>query len=67
MEFVRYNDGNTTQWVQTIVRNTSTMPLNFPVIVAPATPVDGDMWRQDNTNTGLKIRINGVTKTITVS
>jgi hypothetical protein len=67
LEFLRYNDGNTTQWVQTIVRSTSTMPLNFPVITAPATPVDGDMWRQDNTNTGLKIRINGVTKTITVS
>lgn len=27
---------------------------------------DGDVWREDNTNTGLKIRINGVTKTISV-
>ncbi len=34
---------------------------------APSAPVDGDIWREDNTNTGLKIRINGVTKTITVS
>jgi len=32
-----------------------------------SSPVDGDIWRADNTNTGLKVRINGVTKTITVS
>jgi hypothetical protein len=30
-------------------------------------PKDGDLWRVDNTNTGLKIRIAGVTKTITVT
>jgi len=41
--------------------------LNLPTQSAPASPADGDIWRQDNTNTGLKIRINGVTKTITVS
>lgn len=41
--------------------------LNLPTQAAPGTPVDGDIWREDNTNTGLKIRINGVTKTITVS
>lgn len=40
---------------------------NLPVQAAPGSPADGDIWRQDNTNTGLKIRINGVTKTITVS
>jgi len=33
----------------------------------PTSPVDGDIWREDNTNTGLKIRVNGVTKTITLS
>lgn len=32
-----------------------------------SSPSDGDIWRADNTNTGLKIRINGVTKTINVS
>lgn len=41
--------------------------FNLPVGSAPTAPVDGDVWREDNTNTGLKIRINGVTKTITVS
>lgn len=41
--------------------------LNLPVSAAPASPADGDIWRQDNTNTGLRVRINGVTKTITVS
>lgn len=35
--------------------------------VAPTSPVDGDVWREDNTNTGLKIRVNGVTKTITLA
>jgi hypothetical protein len=25
---------------------------------------DGDVWLESNTNTGLKIRISGVTKTI---
>jgi len=65
--FSRYNDGNTTQWIQLGAQSTRSMPFNFPVITAPAAPVDGDMWRQDNTNTGLKIRINGVTKTFTVS
>lgn len=38
--------------------------FNLPVGVAPTTPVDGDVWREDNTDTGLKIRVNGVTKTI---
>lgn len=41
--------------------------INLPVQSAPASPNDGDIWREDNTNTGLKIRINGVTKTIVVS
>lgn len=41
--------------------------INLPVQAAPASPNDGDIWRQDNTNTGLKVRINGATKTITVS
>lgn len=46
------------------VAGASTMRINQGV--APTSPVDGDMWREDNTNTGLKIRINGVTKTVTV-
>lgn len=40
---------------------------NLPTRSAPASPADGDVWRQDNTNTGLKIRVAGVTKTITLS
>ncbi|MCF2522355.1 hypothetical protein [Bradyrhizobium sp. G127] len=34
---------------------------------APTSPADGDVWLESNTNTGLKIRINGVTKTVTLS
>lgn len=34
--------------------------------VAPTTPNDGDIWLQGNTNTDLKIRIAGVTKTISL-
>lgn len=40
--------------------------LNLSVS-ANASPADGDIWLESNTNTGLKIRLNGVTKTITVS
>jgi hypothetical protein len=36
-------------------------------IATNSSPSDGDIWREDNTNTGLKIRVNGVTKTITLS
>lgn len=41
--------------------------INLATGGPPAAPVDGDIWREDNTNTGLKVRINGVTKTVTVS
>ena len=41
--------------------------INLATGSAPTSPVDGDIWREDNTNTGLKIRINGVTKTVTVT
>ncbi len=41
--------------------------IALPTSVAPTSPNDGDVWREDNTNTGLKIRINGVTKTIVVA
>lgn len=40
---------------------------NIPAGEAPSSPNDGDVWREDNTNTGLKIRINGVTKTVTLT
>lgn len=46
---------------------TSYASFNLPTGTAPTAPVDGDVWREDNTNTGLKIRINGVTKTISVA
>lgn len=41
--------------------------MRLDVGVAPSVPNDGDVWREDNTNTGVKIRVNGVTKTITLS
>jgi hypothetical protein len=49
------------------VGTTAASQMNLPVSAAPTAPVDGDVWREDNTDTGLKIRINGVTKTITVA
>jgi hypothetical protein len=33
----------------------------------PTSPVDGDIWFESNTNTGLKVRIAGVTKSVTVA
>lgn len=51
-----------------IKAGTSTVAqMNLAVSTAPTSPNDGDIWREDNTNTGLKVQINGVTKTITVS
>lgn len=47
--------------------STTRASLNLATGTAPSSPADGDIWREDNTNTGLKIRINGVTKTINVS
>lgn len=32
----------------------------------PSAPNDGDIWLESNTNTGLKMRINGVTKTVSL-
>ncbi len=51
----------------TATKHTFNGVINLPTQAAPASPNDGDIWREDNTNTGLKIRIGGVTKTITVS
>lgn len=58
---------STTTFLNLAAGTTAASPLRFVQGAAPTSPVDGDMWREDNTNTGLKIRINGVTKTITVS
>jgi hypothetical protein len=41
--------------------------MRLGVGVAPNNTNDGDVWLESNTNTGLKIRISGVTKTITLS
>ena len=41
--------------------------MRLEVGVAPDSPNDGDIWLESNTDTGLKIRISGVTKTITLS
>lgn len=57
------NNGRVTMTAPT----TAYASFNLPTGSAPTSPVDGDVWRQDNTNTGLKIRVNGVTKTITLS
>lgn len=46
---------------------TGAASINIPTGTAPSSPSDGDVWREDNTNTGLKVRINGVTKTFTVA
>ena len=41
--------------------------FNLPVGNVPAAPIDGDVWRQDDTLTGLKIYIAGAVHTITVT
>lgn len=58
---------NSTTWLNIAAGATDKSQLRFIQGVAPTSPVDGDVWREDNTNTGLKVRINGVTKTISVA
>lgn len=41
--------------------------VNLSVGGPPTAPNDGDIWLEANTNTGLKVRINGVTKTVTLT
>jgi hypothetical protein len=56
-----------TTFLQIAAGTTAKSQMNLAVSTAPTSPVDGDVWREDNTNTGLKIRIGGVTKTIVVA
>ena len=41
--------------------------FNLPVGNVPTAPVDGDVWRQDDTTTGLKIYLSGAVHTISVT
>ncbi len=45
---------------------TSSAQIRLAVSSAPSAPNSGDIWLESDTNTGLKIRINGVTKTISL-
>ena len=55
---------STTYKLTTAASTTAEAGVNLPDGAAPTSPVDGDMW-QDGTD--LKIRINGVTKTVTLT
>ncbi len=46
---------------------TSLSSFNLPVGVAPTSPISGDVWREDDTATGLKIYVGGLTKTIVLA
>jgi hypothetical protein len=48
----------------TLASATGTAGLRLPHGAAPTSPVDGDMW---TTTAGLFVRINGVTKTVTLT
>jgi hypothetical protein len=41
--------------------------MRLEVGAAPTTPNDGDIWLESNTQTGLKIRLAGVTRTFTLT
>lgn len=53
--------------VQVAASTTSLSAIRLTVGVAPTTPADGDIWLEANTLTGLKIRIAGVTRTVTLT
>lgn len=38
--------------------------FNLTVTTTPIAPIDGDMWLESNSSTGLKIRLNGTTYTV---
>lgn len=52
------------QGLVTAASTTTRAGFNLPHGAAPTSPVDGDMW---TTTTGLLVRINGVTKTVTLT
>lgn len=61
------NINNTVVGMLQIGASTTTKAhICFEVGVAPTTPTDGQFWFESNTNTGVKIRINGVTKTVSL-
>jgi hypothetical protein len=63
-------NGSGTHTSKFSVDNTGVISISNVMKLATVTnssPQDGDLWREDNINTGLKIRVNGVTKTITLS
>jgi hypothetical protein len=41
--------------------------MRLNVGVAPTAPNEGDVWLENSTLTGLKIRLSGVTRTITIT
>jgi hypothetical protein len=56
-----------TTWMKFAAAAAANSQINLSVGGPPTSPLDGDIWLESNTNTGLKIRIAGVTKTVTVS
>lgn len=57
---------SSTTWLNLAAGTTAASALRFIQGVAPTAPVDGDMWREDNTRTGLKLRVNSATKTVSL-
>lgn len=47
--------------------SSDTAQIKLEVSSTPSAPMDGQIWFESNANTGLKMRVNGVTKTITLS
>lgn len=60
-------NSNITAFLHIGAGTTDSAQIRLVVGSAPSAPHDGDIWLESNTNTGLKIRINGVTKTVTLS
>lgn len=63
---LRINSSSVTGFAKivTLASSTSGAGINLPHGAAPTSPVDGDVW---TTTAGLFVRINGVTKTVTLT
>lgn len=56
-----------TAWLHIAAGTTAKAQMNLVLSTAPTSPNDGDIWWETNGLTGLKIRIGGVTRTITIT
>lgn len=54
-------------WIQIAAASSTVASMFLTVGGPPTSPVDGMLWLESNTTTGLKIRLNGATHAVTIT